>query len=224
MPVTSLSGNDRPPVIAILRGLTPQDAVPVGRALLAAGISAMEVPLNSPQPLESIARLVDEFGREALVGAGTVTTRAEVECLAGAGARLIVSPHTDAAVIARSLELGLECLPGFMSATEAFAAVAAGATSLKLFPAASLGVGHLKALREVLPRTIGLWAVGGTGAHDLADWLRAGAAGIGAGGSLYRSGDTPQQVLERAHALRDAWCKHTARIGGARHGGAGRDS
>lgn len=193
------------PVIAVLRGLQPAEAVGVAEALLAGGIRIMEVTLNSPEPLRSIERLSAAFGSRALIGAGTVLRGAEVESVAAAGGRLIVSPHTDAEVIGRSVGLGLDCLPGFMTPTEAFTAIAAGATDLKLFPASSVGQGHLRALREVLPRRIRVWAVGGAGAHDLAAWLAAGADGIGVGGSLYRAGHVPQQVLERAIALRRAF-------------------
>ncbi len=198
------------PVVAILRGVTPEQVLQIGRGLLEGGIRVMEVPLNSPRPLESIERLCGELGARALVGAGTVMSAAQVDDAAAAGARLIVAPHTDPAVIRRAVALGLECLPGFMSPSEAFAALAAGARHLKLFPAASLGPGYLKALREVLPRTSGVWAVGGTGAHDLASWLEAGAAGIGVGGSLYRAGDTASVVRDRARVLQDVWRGLTA--------------
>ena len=193
------------PVVAILRGVRPAEVLGIGEALLAAGIRMMEVPLNSPEPFVSIERLAGAFGSHALIGAGTVLAGAEVERVAGAGGRLVVCPHTDVAVIGRAIALGLDCLPGVLSPTEAFTAISAGAGHLKLFPAASLGQGHLKALREVLPRHSRIWAVGGTGAHDLAIWLAAGAAGIGVGGALYKAGDTPQQVRERAIALRAAW-------------------
>lgn len=192
-------------VVAILRGLPPPDAIGVGRALIDAGIRIIEVPLNSPSPLTSIGRLRGEFGSEALIGAGTVLSVADVDAVAAAGGQLIVSPHTDAAVIRRAVSLGFECLPGFMSATEAFTAIAAGARRLKLFPAKSLGLAHLKALREVLARDVEVWPVGGTGAHDIAEWLRAGAAGIGVGAALYRAGDSAERVRERAQELRAAW-------------------
>lgn len=196
---------DAPPVVAILRGLTPSEALDVGKALLEEGIRVLEVPLNSPDALASIARLTGAFGEEALIGAGTVMSEREVIEVAAAGARLVVSPNTHAGVIGRAVELGLECLPGFLTATEAFTALAAGARQLKLFPAASVGPAYVKALREVLPVTTGVWAVGGTGAHDLASWLEAGAVGIGVGGALYRAGDSAQRVRERARALRAAW-------------------
>lgn len=203
------------PVVAILRGLPPADAIGVGRALLEAGIRIIEVPLNSPSPLASIERLRGEFGTNALIGAGTVASVAEVDAVAAAGGSLIVSPHTDAAVIRRAVSLGLECLPGFMSPTEAFTALAAGARRLKLFPAKSLGVPHLTALRDVLPRHIEVWPVGGTGAHDIAQWLRAGARGIGVGGSLYNAGDGADRVRGRAQALRAAWADYGAGTGTA---------
>lgn len=201
------------PVIAILRGVGPADALAVGEALLAGGVRMMEVPLNSPEPLVSIERLAGAFGSQALIGAGTVLCATEVERVAAAGGRLIVCPHTDPTIIGRAVALGLDCLPGFLSPTEAFTAVSAGAVHLKLFPAAGLGQGHLKAVREVLPGRSRIWAVGGTGAHDLAAWLAAGAAGIGVGGALYKAGDAPQRVLERAIALRTAWSESGAKRG-----------
>ncbi len=193
------------PVIAILRGVRPAEVLGIGEALLAGGIRMMEVPLNSPEPLLSIERLAGAFGSQALIGAGTVLAGAEVESVAAAGGRLVVCPHTDVAVIGRAVALGLDCLPGFLSPTEAFTAISAGAEHLKLFPAAGVGQAHLRALREVLPRHSRIWAVGGTSALDLTVWLAAGAAGIGVGGALYKAGDTAQQVRERASALRAAW-------------------
>ncbi|MDE2338481.1 MAG: 2-dehydro-3-deoxy-6-phosphogalactonate aldolase [Gammaproteobacteria bacterium] len=204
------AGAATPPVIAILRGVTPTDAIDIGAALIDSGIRMLEVPLNSPQPLESIARLTRTFGEQALIGAGTVLTVRDVEEVAAAGARLVVSPNTDPQVIRRTVELGLDSFPGFFTASEAFTALGAGATQLKLFPALTVGTAYLKALREILPRTAGVWAVGGTGAHDLADWLEAGAAGIGVGGALYKAGDTAPVVRERAQALHAAWVRHLA--------------
>lgn len=193
------------PVIAILRGLRPAEAVSIGEALLDGGIRIMEVPFNSPEPLVSIERLAGRFGAQALIGAGTVLSAAQVADVVCAGGRLVVSPHTDPDVIASAVALGLDCLPGCLSPTEAFTAVAAGATDLKMFPASSFGKGHLKALREVLPPGVRFWAVGGSGAHDLIAWLAAGASGIGVGGALYKAGDAPQEVSQRAAALRAAW-------------------
>jgi 2-dehydro-3-deoxyphosphogalactonate aldolase len=193
------------PIIAILRGLTETDAVAIGGALIDAGIRMIEVPLNSPEPLSSIARLHDRFGRDALIGAGTVLTAEAVDAVAAAGGRLIVSPNVDAGVIARAVELGLEPLPGFLSATEAFCAIRAGASRLKLFPAGSVNRSHVKAIREILPGDIEIWAVGGTGEHDLAQWLDCGVRGIGVGGSLYKPGDSGEIVGQRARALIEAW-------------------
>ena len=199
------------PIIAILRGLTPNDAVAIGRALVDSGVRMIEVPLNSPEPLVSIARLHDHFGRDALVGAGTVLTCEAVDAVEQAGGRMIVSPHVNVRVIARTVELGLEPLPGFQSATEAFSAIDAGAARLKLFPASSLHRSHLRAIREVLPRNVEIWAVGGAGMHDLAEWLDSGARGIGVGGSLYKPGDSAQIVGQRAMALIDTWLAATGR-------------
>lgn len=197
-----------PPIIAILRGISAAEAVAVGGALLDAGISLIEVPLNSPQPLDSIARLQREFGADALIGAGTVLSAHQVTEVADAGGQLIVSPNVNVEVIATALALGLESLPGFLTATEAFAAAAAGAAHLKLFPASSMGLGHLQAIREVLPRAIEVWAVGGAGVHDLSRWLHLGARGIGAGSSLYKPGDAAAVVGQRARALIQEWRQH----------------
>jgi 2-dehydro-3-deoxyphosphogalactonate aldolase len=196
------------PVIAILRGILPADSLAVGEALLDAGISVIEVPLNSPEPLDSIALLQREFGADALIGAGTVLSAQQVAEVAAVGGQLIVSPNVNIEVIARARALGLESLPGFLTATEAFTAAAAGAAHLKLFPASSMGLSHLKAIREVLPPSIEVWAVGGAGAHDLSRWLHQGARGIGVGSSLYKPGDTAAVVGPRAHALIEAWRQH----------------
>lgn len=194
-----------PPVVAILRGIEPHEAVAVGRALIDAGIRLIEVPFNSPSPEESIARMVRDFAGEAMVGGGTVLTCDAAERLAATGGKLMVTPNTDAAVIARGVVLGLEVMPGFLTPSEAFTAIAAGARRLKLFPGGSLGPGHLRAVRDVIPRDIGLWAVGGAGADNLGSWLDAGAEGIGVGGALYRPGDAPELVAQRARALVAAW-------------------
>ena len=196
------------PVVTILRGVPPQQVLAIGGALFEAGIRIIEVPLNGTEPLKCIALLREALKGDVLIGAGTVLRSSEVNAAADAGAQLIVSPNTDASVIARTLELGLESMPGFQTATEAFTALAAGARRLKLFPAAPLGVAHLKALREVLPHDAELWPVGGTGVHDFAQWLSAGAAGIGAGSSLFRPGDSPAEVNRRALALVAIWKKH----------------
>lgn len=193
-----------PPVVAILRGLRPEEALDVGAALLEAGIRAIEVPLNSPRPIESIALLADAFGDRALIGAGTVLDAAAVPQLAARGARLLVAPNCDAAVIGAGLAHGMDVLPGVLTPGEAFAAIAAGARRLKLFPASSLPPSHVKALAEVLPPSTGIWAVGGVNADNAARWLAAGAEGVAVGGCVYRPGDTGAEVSSRVDALRSA--------------------
>jgi 2-dehydro-3-deoxyphosphogalactonate aldolase len=194
-----------PPLVAILRGVTVSTVAAVGEALVAAGIRLIEVPLNSPDPLASVAELVNAVGNRALCGAGTVLDEAAVDAVANAGGRLIVTPNTRPKVIARALALELEPLPGVATPTEAFEAIAAGARRLKLFPAGALGPGYLKAMREVLPIETRLWAVGGTDAATLPAWLDAGAEGIGVGGALYRPGMDIATIGRNAGALVDAW-------------------
>lgn len=189
------------PIIAILRGLTPAEAIPIGSALLEAGIDRMEVPLNSPDPLESIRLLSTSFAGHATIGAGTVLTPEDVGRVADAGGRMIVSPDANPDVIREARRLGLESYPGVFTATECFRAIAAGATGLKLFPADQAGPGLLRALRAVLPREIPVYAVGGVGPHNFADWFAAGAQGFGIGTSLYRPGDRAEDVSTRAHDM-----------------------
>ncbi len=208
MDSASLIAAGAPPLVAILRGIQPDEVIAVGEALVGAGIRIIEVPLNSPEPLESIARLAKRFGAEHLIGAGTVLSVQAVEDVAAAGGRLIVTPHTDAAVIGRAVALGLEALPGFVTPTEAFTALAAGARSLKLFPAASFGPGYIKAVREVLPAGTQVWAVGGADDSNLGQWLDAGAAGAALGGFLYRKGDQAAQVADRAARVVAAWRRY----------------
>lgn len=196
-----------PPLIAILRGVKPAEVVDIGAALIAAGIRMIEVPLNSPDPFSSIEALQDEFGDDALIGAGTVLDTAALARLAQTGAKLMVAPGTDPAVIARALELGLEPLPGFFTPSEAFTAIAAGASRLKMFPASSAGAAHLKALRDVLPAAVGVWAVGGVEAGDLAQWIEAGAEGVALGGALYRPGNSAAEVAAKAALVVAAWNK-----------------
>jgi 2-dehydro-3-deoxyphosphogalactonate aldolase len=204
-----------PPVIAILRGVVPDEVIGIAEALVCAGVRIIEVPLNSPEPLESIRRLRQALGEQALIGAGTVLSVEAVEATYEAGARLIVTPNTDQAVIRQAVTRGMECMPGFFTPSEAFAAVAAGATRLKLFPAASSVPGHIRAIREVLPPATEIWAVGGTGAGNLAHWLEAGAAGIGVGSALYRRGDDAELVGTHARELVAAWEAATLRRPGS---------
>jgi 2-dehydro-3-deoxyphosphogalactonate aldolase len=195
----------RRPLIAILRGLEPAGAVAIGQALIDAGITRIEVPLNSPEPLESIRRLADAFGAVAQIGAGTVLTTEEVAAVADAGGCLIVSPNTDPAVIAATKRRGLVSAPGAFTATECFAALKAGADALKIFPASHLRPDGLVALRAVLPPGTEVYAVGGVGARDFAAWRAAGASGFGIGGALYRPGDTAAEVAARAGAIVSAF-------------------
>ena len=182
------------PLVAILRGITPEEALPVGEALVAAGFRLIEVPLNSPRPLDSIARLSAGLRGRAIIGAGTVLTVADVSAVAQAGGQLIVSPNSNAGVIADTKRRGLWSVPGFFTATEAFAALDAGADALKLFPAEAASPAVVKALRAVLPRAVPLLAVGGIAPDTMAPWLAAGASGFGIGSSLYRPGRSAAQV------------------------------
>lgn len=188
------------PIIAIIRGVTPDEAIGVGEALYGAGVRVIETPLNSPEPFESIRRLAEHFDGRMVVGAGTVLTAPAVDRVAEAGGRICVSPNTDPAVIGRAIEKGLDPLPGFGSASEAFAAVAAGARRLKLFPASTYGPGHVKALKDVLPGEVSIMPVGGVAPAQFADWWAAGARGFGMGRDLYKPGRPLQDIAERGRA------------------------
>ena len=185
-------------IIAILRGVTPADVENHAEALIAAGITTLEVPLNSPQPFESIERLIARFRDHAVIGAGTVLKIAEVEKLAGMGAKLVVSPNCDPAVIAATREAGMQSWPGVFTPTECFAALAAGATGLKFFPASLIGPGGLAAIKAVMPAGAALYAVGGAGAENFAQWLKAGATGFGLGTALYRPGQSAEATATAA--------------------------
>lgn len=189
------------PLVAILRGLTPETADDIGDVLVEAGFTLIEVPLNSPRPLESIARLAKRLEGRALVGAGTVLDVAAVEAVAEVGGTLIVSPNTNTAVIAAAAARGLIAVPGFQTPSEAFAALEAGARALKLFPAEAASPAVLKAVRTVLPTGTVVLPVGGISPTTMAPWHAVGAAGFGIGSALYSPGVTPEVLAERAAAF-----------------------
>jgi 2-dehydro-3-deoxyphosphogalactonate aldolase len=190
-----------PALVAILRGVTRENVVAIADVLYDAGIRKIEVPLNSPAPFASIARLAALPRTDWLVGAGTVLTVDEVHRTHAAGGRLIVSPNCNTDVIRGALQLGMEVMPGIATATEAFNAVDAGARHIKLFPAVTYGPRHLEALRAVLPTDVGVFPVGGVGAQDIAGWLGAGAAGFGFGSELFRPSYTLAEIERRAGHL-----------------------
>lgn len=196
---------DRMPLVAILRGVTPDEVVPIGEALVRAGFVIIEVPLNSPRPLESIRNLRDALEADILVGAGTVLTETHVHDVAAAGGGLIVMPHSDPALIRAAKAAGLACMPGIATPTEGFAALASGADALKLFPAELLTPGVLKALRSVFPADTRFLPVGGITPERIAAYVAAGAAGFGLGSALYRPGDSAESVAANAGAFAAAW-------------------
>lgn len=191
----------RCPLIAILRGVTPREVVAIGEALIEAGFKLIEVPLNSPEPFESIALLASTFTGRAVIGAGTVLRKSNVAGVQSAGGTMIISPNTNIEVIAATQRAGLVSLPGAATPSEAFAALDAGATALKLFPAEGARPAVLKAMGAVLPNNVRVLPVGGITPDNLAPWLRAGAAGFGLGSALYRPGLVPAEVAVRARGF-----------------------
>ena len=195
------------PLVAVLRGLTPAEAPDVADALVEAGVTLIEVPLNSPDPFRSIALLAGRYGDRAVIGAGTVLTTADVARVVDSGGALIVSPNTDTDVIRASVAAGMISLPGYFTASEGFAALAAGAHGLKLFPAEGASPAFLKAQRAVLPRATRVLAVGGITPESMSDWRAAGADGFGLGSNLYRAGKSAAGVAADARrfvsAVRD---------------------
>lgn len=192
-------------LVAILRGLKPTEAIAMGQALFDAGIEAIEVPLNSPEPFSSIARIVEMLPKSALVGAGTVLTAADVDGLHKAGGRLLVSPNIDAEVMARAMHHGMVTMPGVFTPTEAFQAIRLGASALKFFPASVLGAGGISAIRAVLPAQTLVGAVGGVSEKDFAGYKAVGVTVFGLGSSLFKPGMSVDDVAVRAHAAVTAW-------------------
>lgn len=193
------------PLVAILRGLAPQDAGAVGQALFGAGFRLLEVPLNRPGAIEAMRILLAMAPDDAIVGGGTMLSVADVDAVADAGGRMFVAPNCNPAVIAHAAARGLLCMPGVATPTEAFAALEAGAQVLKLFPAESIGPAGLKAIKSVLPEGTPLWPVGGVTPAQIADWKAAGAGGAGIGSQLYAPGTAPDEVARRAAAFVAAW-------------------
>ncbi len=189
------------PLIAILRGVTPDEAVDICEACIDAGITQIEVPLNSPDPFSSIQQMANVFGHKALIGAGTVLSTDDVGRVAQAGGKLVVSPNCDQRVIAATKAAGMQSWPGVMTPTECFAALKAGADGLKIFPASLIGPSGITAIRAVLPPETQVFAVGGAGADNFGEWIAAGADGFGIGSALYKPGLTAAEVGTHAAAL-----------------------
>ena len=195
---------DSLPLVAILRGLKPEEALGVGQAIVNAGFHILEVPLNSPDPLRSIQIMAEAFPN-ALVGAGTVTTAQQVRDIKAAGGQLIISPHLDDNVVCEAVNLGLISMPGVATPSEAFRAIALGAHGLKLFPAEMISPAVVKSMRAVLPTHMKLIPVGGIGIHNMADYRKSGASGFGIGSALFAPGKSAQAVGESAVAFVQAW-------------------
>lgn len=194
----------RCPLIAILRGVSPDEVIDISNALLAEGVTILEVPLNSPDALTSIQRLSQTFSDRAIIGAGTVLSAAEVAHVSSAGGQIVISPNMNADVIRASKDMGLISCPGVFTPTEAFAALDAGADALKYFPAELSGPGAIKAWRAILPAGTPIVATGGVNPANVNDWLLAGCAGVGLGSGLYKPGDTPEVTHAKAQAYQAA--------------------
>ncbi|MGN6818177.1 MAG: 2-dehydro-3-deoxy-6-phosphogalactonate aldolase [Sphingomonas sp.] len=189
------------PLVAILRGVRPDEVAAIGEELVAAGFTLIEVPMNSPDPLDSVARLAEALGDRAMIGAGTVLTPGQVASVRGAGGRMVISPNMNADVIRASVAAGMVSLPGIATPSEALAALDAGATALKLFPAEAASPAVLKAMRAILPSGTRILPVGGIVPDGMAPWREAGAAGFGLGSALYKPGMTASEVGARARAF-----------------------
>ncbi|EAQ8920361.1 2-dehydro-3-deoxy-6-phosphogalactonate aldolase [Salmonella enterica] len=193
------------PLIAILRGITPDDALAHVGAVVDAGFDAIEIPLNSPQWEKSISSVVKAYGGRALIGAGTVLKPEQVDQLAGMGCKLIVTPNIQPEVIRRAVSYGMTVCPGCATATEAFSALDAGAQALKIFPSSAFGPGYISALKAVLPPDAPLFAVGGVTPENLAQWIKAGCVGAGLGSDLYRAGQSVERTAQQAAAFVNAY-------------------
>jgi len=197
------------PLIGILRGIQPSEAVQVAEALIDSGIRRIEVPLNSPQPLDSISRMIEAFSESALFGAGTVLTTKDVKLVAETGAKMIVSPNCNADVILETKQQGLLSYPGVLTPSECFNALAAGADGLKIFPASVIGVDGVKAVKAVLPANIPIFVVGGASADNFHEWISAGASGFGIGTALYQPGRSAKEVAAIARDMVAAYDEAT---------------
>jgi 2-dehydro-3-deoxyphosphogalactonate aldolase len=195
---------EKMPVVAIIRGVTPDHVIEIGQAIYEAGIGIIEVPLNSPEPFESIKRLSIDLGEECIIGCGTLINEEDAKRVAKVGGRIAVTPNTRPSVIQKCIELGMTPMPGWATPTEAFAAYRAGARYLKLFPASSFGSGHIKAVKAVLPSDAKILAVGGAGADNAAEWLAAGIDGFGIGSDIYKAGRSAEDVHQRCKDIVDA--------------------